>query len=84
MKYIPANESGLDKFSGSAVLLYLPKISEIEMMKPSPDHGRIYPEGVFMSAVGEWLIVVLFMFFVATFIPVFRRTKVTLIVDYQK
>lgn len=66
------------------VLICLPKISEIEIMKPSPDHGRMYPEGTVWSAIGEWLIVVLFMFFVATFIPVFKKTKLTLIVDYQK
>ncbi|XP_003742556.1 DNA damage-regulated autophagy modulator protein 1 [Galendromus occidentalis] len=68
---------------GMLVLVGLPPISSLDMMKPSPNHGRIYPPGTAVSAFGEWMIVVIFMFFVATFIPDFSRAKVTLVVDYN-
>ncbi|OQR75246.1 DNA damage-regulated autophagy modulator protein 1-like [Tropilaelaps mercedesae] len=69
---------------GLLVLVGLPALSEVEGLKPSPDHGRVYPPGTTWSAFGEWLIVLTFMLFVATFIPMFRRTKITLVVDYKK
>lgn len=59
-------------------------MDDIEKLKPSPDHGRIYPEGMTWSTFGEWLIVLMLICFVVTFIPVFARTKITLVIDHKK
>lgn len=68
---------------GFLVLYRLPPVSALEMMKPCRNHARRYPPGTTLSAIGEWMIVVVFMMFVGTFIPDFSRAKVTLVVDYS-
>ncbi|XP_022663010.1 uncharacterized protein LOC111251062 isoform X2 [Varroa destructor] len=39
--------------SGLLVIIRLPSMDDIEKLKPSPDHGRIYPEGMTWSTFGE-------------------------------
>lgn len=68
---------------GALLVLYKLPLGSLDMLKPSPDHTRMYPPGTEISAIGEWVIVVAFMFFVGTFIPDFSMAKVTIKVDYD-
>lgn len=67
--------------SGILTITYCP-LGQAEHLGPLPNSPRMYPEGILVSTISEWVVVMTFMAFSLSFAAEFRKFKLTLKLEY--
>lgn len=67
--------------SGVLTIAYCP-ISQADHLGPLPHSPRMYPDGILVSTISEWLVVMTFLAFTTSFAAEFRKFKLTLKLEY--
>lgn len=67
--------------SGILTIAYCP-LGQADRLGPLPDGPRKYPEGILVSTISEWMVVLTFMAFTLSFAAEFRKFKLTLKLEY--
>lgn len=67
--------------SGIMTIAYCP-ITSIEELEPVPNGPRMYPAGMVVSTLSEWIVVLSFLAFTLSFAAEFRKFKLTLKLEY--
>ncbi|XP_050040609.1 DNA damage-regulated autophagy modulator protein 1-like [Dermacentor andersoni] len=67
--------------SGVMTISYCP-ISQAEHLGPLPNSPRMYPDGILVSTISEWVVVLTFMAFTTSFAAEFRKFKLRLNLEY--
>lgn len=67
--------------SGALTIAYCP-ISQAEHLGPLPNSPRMYPDGILVSTISEWMVVITFLAFTTSFAAEFRKFKLTLKLEY--
>ncbi|KAH7954261.1 hypothetical protein HPB49_017027 [Dermacentor silvarum] len=62
-------------------IAYCP-ISQADHLGPLPNSPRMYPDGILVSTISEWLVVMTFLAFTTSFAAEFRKFKLTLKLEY--
>ncbi|XP_049522491.1 DNA damage-regulated autophagy modulator protein 1 [Dermacentor silvarum] len=68
-------------FSAFSAIAYCP-ISQADHLGPLPNSPRMYPDGILVSTISEWLVVMTFLAFTTSFAAEFRKFKLTLKLEY--
>lgn len=67
--------------SGVMTIAYCP-VSNVEQLQPVPNGPRMYPDGMVVSTISEWIVVLSFLVFTLSFAAEFRKFKLTLKLEY--
>lgn len=67
--------------SGVMTIAYCP-VTNVEQLQPVPNGPRMYPGGMVVSTLAEWIVVLSFLAFTLSFSAEFRKFKLTLKLEY--
>lgn len=67
--------------SGVMTIAYCP-VTNVEQLQPVPNGPRMYPDGMIVSTLAEWVVVLTFLAFTLSFSAEFRKFKLTLKLEY--
>lgn len=79
--YIRVLMAAVGVISGFMTIIYCP-VTSVEQLQPVSSGPRMYPDGMIVSTISEWIVVITFLAFTLSFAAEFRKFKLTLKLEY--
>lgn len=79
--YIRVLTATMGIISGIITIAYCP-VTSVEQLQPVSNGPRMYPDGMIVSTISEWIVVITFLAFTLSFAAEFRKFKLTLKLEF--